>query len=91
MASPEIANINLTGISKFGTRCSADFDNSAPTWSINLNSQLICHYASEANKPKLDVTWTPAVRGYAFFMIAKTKEYEQNYIKNKPCNRSSCN
>ena len=59
-------NISLTGISKFGVRGSGDIDNSAPTWSASQTANVTAHWAGEANKPKLVVTYTSAEKGYAF-------------------------
>ena len=62
-----IANISLTGISKFATRGSGDIDNTAPTWA-NLACNVTAQWAGEANKPRLVVTYTPASGGAALFL-----------------------
>lgn len=64
-----IAAISLTGITKFGVRGSSDIDNSAPTWASSVSANVTAHWAGEANKPKLVVTFTPASTGdYAYFL-----------------------
>ena len=49
-----LGNISLTGITKFGTRCSRDLDNSAPT---GTNSIEIVSSDTGSNKPKLVITY----------------------------------
>ncbi len=61
-----IGNISKTGLSWFGIRGSSDFDNSAPSWSSNVTSQILAYYASSAgtgNDPKLVVEHGTVVAG----------------------------
>ena len=58
-----IANINLSGISKFGHRLVSDTDNAAPTWSTGSDTRPHGNFAEGADKPKLVVTYTPASSG----------------------------
>jgi len=58
-----LANISKTGISKFGTLCGWDFDNSAPTWVSGANSYFTCRGADDTTvnngkDPKLVVTYS---------------------------------
>ena len=69
-------NISLTGISKFSDRGSSDIDNSAPTWASSVTAQITVDTAGGTNKPKLDVTWTPAPKA-------------RTYQKNQAVNRSN--
>lgn len=56
------SNVNVTGVSKFGTR-NANYDvaNVAPTWSASATSSIGAHHADETGSsqdPKLVVTFT---------------------------------
>lgn len=60
-----ISNISLTGISKFGTRGDADFDNSAPAHPGSIKvASLTANFADQAgtsNDPKLTITYSSGV------------------------------
>src|SRR3989338_8740480 len=54
--STGLGNVSKTGVSWFGVRVSADFDNSAPTWVTNADSYLWIRTAEISTaKPKLTV------------------------------------
>lgn len=53
-----IGNIDKTGLTWFGTRLDADFDNLEPTWVSSNNTNIRCHFADQTgttNDPKLVV------------------------------------
>lgn len=60
-ATPGIAAISLTGITKLGIKLSGDADNIEPTWASNASAQAECRFADYAlttSDPKLAVTYT---------------------------------
>ncbi|MFA6048273.1 MAG: hypothetical protein WC737_05710 [Parcubacteria group bacterium] len=57
-----IANISLTGVSKFSTQTSWDINNSGPTWSANKQGYFTANFADNGTeKPILSVTYTTPV------------------------------
>jgi len=63
-----IANVNKSGYSWFSMRCSADFDNSAPSWSSSALSYATAYYADETGTtkdPKFLAEHAPPVSGIA--------------------------
>lgn len=70
-----LGNISKTGITKFGTVCSADLDNTTTGSSAAQESSVTVQFTEGANKPQLVVTFTggpldPSVisGGYSYFM-----------------------
>ena len=66
------ANVNKTGVSKFGTRCTLDFSNTAPT----ILNDCSCYFADQAgttNDPKLVVTYTLVSMGGGILMAFMPK------------------
>jgi hypothetical protein len=66
-----IANISKTSISKFGTRLGFDTIGSGQSWVSLGDSTFYCYFAAQSGTtkdPKLVVTYSLPVKGYAFFM-----------------------
>src|SRR3989344_2533141 len=56
-----LSNISKTGVSWYGLRLSADFDNSEPTWAASLNANINVYFADQTGTdkdPKLVVVHT---------------------------------
>ncbi len=54
-------NVQVAGITKFGTRFASDIDNSAPTWASGKDAYLtqrMAEYSGGAYAPRLSVTYT---------------------------------
>ena len=65
-----LANVSKTGITKLGTKVSADIDASSYTWASNANDTYTSYFADQTgtdNDPKLVVTHSVAAGGAAFF------------------------
>ena len=66
-----LSNISKTGVSWYGLRLSADFDNSEPTWAASLNANINVYFADQTGTdkdPKLVVVHTapPPASGSIF-------------------------
>lgn len=87
--SSGIANIDKTGVTKFGTRSGADLDNDTPSWpgTYDKTTSLLGYYADQTgttNDPKLIVTHAGEPETVTIF-----SEPGDGYITNSYCNEDT--